>query len=53
MVFAVLGLSKFVDEELYAVWRRSEKADTAQMAHLFAILVTEAVREVDGVVQQG
>lgn len=53
MVFAILGLPQLVDQELYAVWRGSEEGQTPQVAHLFSVLVVEAVGEVDVVVEEG
>jgi hypothetical protein len=50
MVFAILGLSKLVNQELDAVWRGSKETEAAQMSHLFPVLIVQALREVDGVI---
>lgn len=53
VVFAVLGLPELVDERLDAVGRGAQEAEAAEMAHLLALGVVDAVGEVDGVVEEG
>ena len=42
IVFSILWISEFVNEELYGIWRRSEETETAEMAHLFPVLIVDA-----------
>lgn len=53
VVLAVLGLAQLVDEQADGVGVRPHEAQAAQMAHLLAVGVVEAVHEVDLVVEQG
>ena len=52
-VFAILGVSQFVDYELDRVWRRADETQASQMPHLFSRLVVEPVSEVDFMVEEG
>ena len=52
VVFAVFWIAELVYQELYAVGRGAHKAETAEMAHLFSVVVIQAIRQVDLVVQE-
>jgi hypothetical protein len=53
VIFAVLGLAKLIDKELYRVWRRAHETQASQMAHLLARGVVQAVNKVDFMIQEG
>ena len=53
MVFSILGFPQFVNKELYAVGRRADKSQAAQVSHLLSLLVVKAVGEVNIVIEQG
>lgn len=45
MVLAVLGLPELIYQGLYGFWRRPDKAETPQMAHLLPVGVVETARQ--------
>jgi hypothetical protein len=53
IVFSVFWLSQLVNQDLYRIRRRPNKAETAQVTHLLSCVVIEAIGEVDLMVQEG